>query len=107
MRQQPTERNSVEQHTPMVGISDKKLAQKVEDVLKWKLEASNRKLNDRVASLEEKQHQQRRMVEVVTNECHDEFQLIKSQILDITTDVLTQVQEQLLPQVQSSMTTPF
>ena len=35
-------------------LVDAKLAQKIEDALKWKLEASTRKLTDRISHLEER-----------------------------------------------------
>ena len=76
---------------------DAKFAQKIEEALKWKLEASNRKLVDRVAYLEERTAQSKKLIEIITNECHTEFQDIKNQIVEVTTDVLSSVQDELLP----------
>jgi hypothetical protein len=57
-------------------------------MFKWKLEASNRKVLDRLVQMEEKQLQQKRMLDLVTNECHEEFNQIKNKILEVTADVL-------------------
>ncbi len=54
------------------------MSQKIEEALKWKLEAANRKLIDRVATLEERHQQSKRMLDIVTNECHEEFADMKT-----------------------------
>jgi len=57
------------------------------------MEAHNRKITDRVQTLEERQMQTKKMLDIVTNECHEEFQLIKTQMIEVTTDILHQVQD--------------
>lgn len=59
-------------------MNESKLSQKNEEALKWKLEAANRKLIDRVATLEERHQQSKRMLDIVTNECHEEFADMKT-----------------------------
>jgi hypothetical protein len=59
-------------------MNESKLSQKIEEALKWKLEAANRKLIDRVATLEERHQQSKRMLDIVTNECHEEFADMKT-----------------------------
>lgn len=54
-------------------MPDSKLTQKIEEQLKWKMEAHNRKITDRVQTLEERQMQTKKMLDIVTNECHEEF----------------------------------
>jgi hypothetical protein len=75
------------------SMPDSKLTQKIEEQLKWKMEAHNRKITDRVQTLEERQMQTKKMLDIVTNECHEEFQLIKTQMIEVTTDILHQVQD--------------
>lgn len=71
----------------------------LEESLKWKLEAQNRKQSEFLAQMDERITHNKRVTDAITDQCHSEFAGIKNQIVEVTADVLIQVQNQLLPQV--------
>jgi hypothetical protein len=60
----------------------------IDDAVKWKLESETRKILDRIAFIEDRSAHNKRMTELITNECHTEFNDLKNQIVQMTTDVL-------------------
>ena len=54
---------------------------KIEEIVKWKLEATSRKLNDRLQSCEARQHQLSTHMNSVAEECHSEFLQIKDLVV--------------------------
>lgn len=63
----------------------------VEEALKWRLEANNKKQNEIVDEVQEKVLEQKRGFEVLSAECNTEFMEIKNQIVEAASDVLLQV----------------
>ena len=64
----------------------------LEESMKWKIEAQSRKQSEMLAQMEERIQQNKRTSDAITDLCHNEFNDIKSQIVEITADVLVQVQ---------------
>ena len=60
----------------------------VEEALKWRLEANNRKQAEVIESLVEKVGEQKRTVDMITNESSSEFLELKNQIVEAASDVL-------------------
>ena len=60
----------------------------VEESVKWKIEAQNRKQNEWTAQIEERISQNKRFIDSITEQCHNEFNGIKTQIVEVTADVL-------------------
>ena len=60
----------------------------VEEALKWRLEANNRKQKEIIDSLEEKVTEQKRTIDIISNESSSEFLELKNQIVEAASDVL-------------------
>ena len=69
----------------------------VEEALKWRLEANNRKQQEIIDSMGEKVAEQKRTVDLLSNESSTEFLELKNQIVEAASDVLLQVQDNLMP----------
>jgi hypothetical protein len=53
----------------------------IDESVKWKLEAHTRKLDERITELEKSMHEMRRAVNVVTDECTNQFSNINHKIM--------------------------
>lgn len=69
----------------------------VEEALKWRLEANNRKQAELMEELVEKTTANKKHIEVLQNASNNEFIEIKNQIVEAVADILTQVQDNVLP----------
>ena len=69
------------------------LMKALEESLKWKVEAETRKQSEMIAQIEERLSQNKRVFESMTDQYQNEFNGIKNQIVEITADVLVQVQD--------------
>lgn len=65
--------------------------ERIDELIKWKIEAYQRKLTDRLQQSEAKQHQIQSHLKDITDETHREFLTIKDLVVRLTTDVLEQV----------------
>lgn len=63
----------------------------VEESLKWRLEANNKKQAEVMEDLVEKVGQQKRQAELISTESTNEFLELKNQIVETASDVLLQV----------------
>ena len=63
----------------------------VEQALKWRLEANNKKQAEAMEDLIEKVGQQKRQYELISTESTNEFMELKNQIVETASDVLLQV----------------
>lgn len=70
---------------------------KIEDLVKWRIEAYTRKINERLQENESKTSFVQKHLNLITDECHSEFQSLKSMIIQVTGEVLEQVQTSILP----------
>lgn len=77
-----------------VSIADEA---KIEEVIKWKLEAHQRKLTDRIQQAESKQQTLQRNIDSLQEEYNGDFLALKSLLPKVTSDVLSQVQTSILP----------
>lgn len=80
----------------MSSVSD----QKLEEVLKWKLEAIHRKIESHLASQDAKQQQLSKHVQSLERDCHQEYAQLKQLVVSMTSDVLEQVANDVLPQAE-------
>ena len=74
-----------------VGLNHNKIIEIVEEALKWRFQAQERKLNEQVMQLEEREGKMRRDFKDLNQECHGEFMEIRNQIVEVTSEVLVQV----------------
>lgn len=72
----------------------------VEEALKWRLEANNKKQNELMEGLIEKVNENKRLVDVLSGDNGAEILEVKNQIVEAVSDVLLQVQDNLLPQFE-------
>lgn len=63
----------------------------VEEALKWRLEANNKKQAELIDDVHEKVTEQKRMMDLMTTESNNEFLELKNQIVEAAQDVLLQV----------------
>ena len=75
----------------------------VEEALKWRLEANNRKQQEIIDSLAEKVTEQKRTIDLISNESSTEFLELKNQIVEAASDVLLQVQDNLMPAYEKQL----
>jgi uncharacterized protein YfcZ (UPF0381/DUF406 family) len=76
------------------------LEAKIDEVLRWKLEAATEKLLDRVVQSEAKQNSFARHLANLADETQSELSQIKSTIVTVAGDILENVQTQILPQAE-------
>lgn len=72
----------------------------VEEALKWRLEANNKKQNELMGGLIDKVNENKRLVDVLSGDNGAEILEVKNQIVEAVSDVLLQVQDNLLPQFE-------
>ena len=74
----------------------------MDEVLKWKLEATTEKLLDRVVQGEAKQNSLGKTLSNLRDETQSELTQIKSTIVTVAGDILENVQSQILPQAEEA-----
>jgi outer membrane murein-binding lipoprotein Lpp len=82
------------------AFSECQTVDKIEEVIKWKLEAQTRKLVSSVDQVESKNQQLSKHIQEVGEECRREFSNLKNLVIQSTTEVLEQVSSEIIPQAE-------
>ena len=92
---------SLRQTTPLKvaeqAASQGKIIEIVEEALKWRLEASQKRQQELIAEVTEKIAENKQAFQVLSSESNTEFISLKGQIVETAADVLRQVQDKMLP----------
>lgn len=70
------------------AFSECQTVDKIEEIIKWKLEAQTRKLVTSVENVEARNHQLTKHLQEVGEECRREFNNVKDLVIKSTTEVL-------------------